>query len=106
MKVDIEGWESHFLSGGAEQLALPEAPPLLIEFNADAAESAGSSVDQMRGQLVDFGYKLYRLGTSDYPLEPICDTGSIGRSLNVIALKDPEVAVRRLQNTEPSNFLR
>lgn len=41
IKVDIEGWEGHFLCGAATDLASRGAPHLLIEFNDDAAKTAG-----------------------------------------------------------------
>jgi len=43
MKIDVEGWENHVLSGGTETFSLPDAPVLQVEFTDQAAQLAGSS---------------------------------------------------------------
>ncbi len=105
IKVDIEGWESQFLAGGAGSLAAPDAPVILMEWNDEAARTAGSSVAQVRSQLQNLGYVVYyfdpegdlRLLNPSDPLKP---------SQNVIALKDFPHVQERLRTSPPCPWMR
>jgi FkbM family methyltransferase len=59
IKIDVEGWESHVLSGGYEMLSRTDAPVLQVEFTDQASQSAGTSCQALYHQLEDFGYRMY-----------------------------------------------
>lgn len=60
VKIDVEGWESRVLRG-AESTLTAHHPDLLVEFNAAACTAAGTSTAALYAQLVELGYRLYRL---------------------------------------------
>jgi FkbM family methyltransferase len=104
VKVDIEGWEGHFLAGGAGELSRPDAPSMLIELNNVAAEAAGSSVDLLRHQLKALGYALYRIGSEGLSRQ-LGDCETISGSENVLAVKNLEMVLGRLAGGR-SNWMR
>jgi FkbM family methyltransferase len=56
IKVDIEGWEGHFLRGAREVLRT-QRPPLFIELNREMLARAGDDADQVFADLAAFGYR-------------------------------------------------
>lgn len=60
VKIDVEGWESHVLSGGAAALSRADAPVLQVEFTEQAALSAGSSCEELYHLLEELGYRMFR----------------------------------------------
>lgn len=59
IKVDVEGWETRVLRGGAETLSRDDAPVLQVEFSDQAAAAAGSSCQELYRCLEGMGYRLY-----------------------------------------------
>lgn len=102
MKVDIEGWESYFLSGARESLNVSEAPVILIELNEEAARASESSVAQVKGQLQDLGYTLYCLAPDGFPLS----ISEVPIMNNVVAVKNIEAVSIRLAERPAHTALR
>ena len=89
MKIDIEGWEGHFLSGAALELSAPTAPDLLIEFNDKAAQAAGLTGAQVYRMLEGFGYQMFHYEGSSNSLIPESLRPRYDY-LNLVATKRPE----------------
>jgi FkbM family methyltransferase len=98
MKIDVEGWETHVLSGGLETFSSPDAPVLQIEFTDMASQSAGTSCQALYHQLEGLGYQmfLYQSQSKRIIPDPIRDRYPY---CNLIAAKDPEVVNNRLNGT-------
>ena len=98
IKIDVEGWEKHVISGAREALSRPDAPTLQVEFSDRASQSAGSSCYEIFQLLVDLGYKMFSYDAHKGRLLP-----ELIRSdywyLNLIASKHPEFIGKRLQET-------
>jgi FkbM family methyltransferase len=89
MKIDVEGWESHVLSGGSECFGRKDAPVLQIEFTDEASQSAGTTCQALYHQLEGFGYRLYIYEEKSKQLIP--DPVRTGYPyLNLFAVKNPE----------------
>ena len=78
IKIDVEGAESHVISG-IEHL-LPDFSPMteiVIELNRDAVLEAGSSLDNIFSLFADHGFSAYELvndySTSSYLKRPAID---------------------------------
>jgi FkbM family methyltransferase len=59
IKIDVEGWEAHVLSGGMDYFSRQDAPLLQVEFNDDALEAAGTSCKELYDLLESFGYQMF-----------------------------------------------
>ena len=57
MKMDVEGWEAHVLSGGRETLARTQH--VLFEINRPALKKAGSSPEELYDLLRNSGFKNF-----------------------------------------------
>ncbi len=65
LKMDVEGAEVTALRGGGRLLAAPRAPLILLEFNPQALEKAGSSVSELRQLLEGHAYRCHALQAYD-----------------------------------------
>jgi len=70
MKIDVEGWENHVLSGGIETLSRQDAPVLQVEFADQASQSAGMSCHELYHQLEDLGYRMYLYDAKSKRISP------------------------------------
>ncbi|OQW97984.1 MAG: hypothetical protein BWK74_05575 [Desulfobacteraceae bacterium A6] len=89
MKIDVEGWESHVLSGGYECFNRKDAPVLQIEFTDEASQSAGTSCQALYHQLEELGYRMFIYETKSQRIIP----DPLRKSypyLNLFAVKHPE----------------
>ena len=59
MKIDVEGWESFVLEGGAQTLLRADAPVLQVEFSDENAQKTGVSCARLYKQLTDLGYEMF-----------------------------------------------
>jgi len=89
MKIDVEGWESHVLSGGCECFGRKDAPVLQIEFTDEASRSAGTSCQSLYRQLEEFGYRMFIYEEKSKRLIPDPIRTSYPY-LNLFAVKNPE----------------
>jgi FkbM family methyltransferase len=91
MKIDVEGWESHVLSGGMAFFSRTDAPILQIEFTDKAAQSAGTSCQILYRQLEALGYRMFIYEAKSRKLlpDPMRDSYPY---LNLFAVKHPEEA--------------
>lgn len=89
MKIDVEGWESHVLSGGIETFSRQDAPVLQVEFTDQASQSAGASCQALYRQLEEFGYQMFVYDEISKRIIPDPMRNSYPY-LNLIASKDPE----------------
>ncbi|MBN2438698.1 MAG: FkbM family methyltransferase [Deltaproteobacteria bacterium] len=96
MKIDVEGWESHVLSGGREFFGRPDAPVLQIEFTDEASQSAGTSCEALYRQLEALGYRMfiYEAKTRKLIPDPLRERYPY---LNLFAVKQPEEVQARLE---------
>jgi FkbM family methyltransferase len=95
MKIDVEGWESHVLSGGYETLSRTDAPVLQVEFTEQASQSAGTSCQALYRQLEEFGYHMYIYDEKYKRIIPDSIRDSYPY-LNLFAIKHPEEINQRL----------
>ncbi len=95
IKLDVEGWETHLLSGACHFLSRNDAPLLQVEFTDEAARSAGSSAKALYRTLEALGYRMYTFDPKKRKLcpDPIRDTYIY---LNLFAAKDATSAEIRL----------
>ncbi|RPH52470.1 MAG: FkbM family methyltransferase [Desulfobacteraceae bacterium] len=89
MKIDVEGWESHVLSGGCECFGRKDAPVLQIEFTDEASQSAGTSCQSLYRQLEGLGYSMFIYEAKSKRLIPDPIRNSYPY-LNLFAAKYPE----------------
>jgi FkbM family methyltransferase len=83
VKVDIEGCEERFITGGSKTFSRFK-PLLLIELNPAALKGFGSSADSLVSRLREFGYQLFALGWSG--LSPLGRMPQGGEYYNVVGL--------------------
>jgi len=100
MKIDVEGWESQVLAGGATTLARPDAPTLLIEFTDDAALRAGTTCASLYAQLVGLGYRMFTYNPQRRCLVPDPLRASYPY-VNLVAAKVPAAVEARLLAARP-----
>jgi FkbM family methyltransferase len=102
MKIDVEGWETHLLSGGFETLSRQDAPVLQVEFSDEAAQAAGSSCVRLYHLLENLGFQMFIYDAKLRTLihDPIRANYSY---LNLIAAKEPQKIFDRL-NRAPVRF--
>ncbi len=97
VKIDVEGWESHVLSGGVGTFSRPDAPVLQVEFTEENARQAGTSCRNLYEQLVGLGYTLFTYDKQSNSL-----IRSVVRDYyvysNLIACKNQEYITTRLRN--------
>lgn len=96
MKIDVEGWEGHVLSGGCESFSRNDAPILQIELTDKACQSAGTSCHTLYRQLEEFGYKMfvYEEKTRRIVPDPLRDSYPC---VNLLATKDQDEINSRLK---------
>ena len=95
MKIDVEGWESYVLQGGAKSLGGPDAPLLQVEFTEDAAKAAGCSCQALYRMLSELGFEMFTFDASSNALapDPMRDRYPY---VNLLATKNPESINARL----------
>jgi hypothetical protein len=64
MKLDIEGWEVRALLGASATIRA-HRPVILCEANRTALERAGSSLQELHGLMVGFGYHMVDFYTGE-----------------------------------------
>ena len=96
IKIDVEGWETPVIIGGAELLSGPNAPVLLVEFADEQAAACGFSTEDLARRLRGLGYALFHLshkGTRLRPeLRPLRFVGT-----NLVATKNLDDVTSRLE---------
>jgi hypothetical protein len=56
IKIDVEGWELHVIQGAQKLLLCDNAPILQVEFNQNAARSAGYDCQTLYKTVQEMGY--------------------------------------------------
>jgi len=104
MKIDVEGWEIHILSGGKETFSREDAPLLQVEFTDAAAASAGSSCEELYHMLEHLGYRMfvYDFRRMELIYDPLRESYPY---VNLIATKRPQEASLRLRKGSPWRWL-
>lgn len=97
IKIDVEGWESHVLSGGIETLSRQDAPVLQVEFTDEASQAAGTSCQALYRQLAGLGYQMFVYDEKSNQIipDPIRESYPY---VNLLAVKHPEDIHSRLNN--------
>jgi hypothetical protein len=113
MKIDVEGWESHVLSGGIGTFKRQDAPVLQVEFTGQTGQSAGTSCQELYRQLEQLGYQMFTYDPKYKKIVPdrIRDSYSTinllasknaneinSRSINLLASKNANEINSRLRN--------
>jgi hypothetical protein len=103
MKIDVEGWESHVLSGGLETLSRTDAPVLQVEFTDEASQFAGTSCQELYYQLRDLGYRMYFYDGKSKQIipDPIRESYPY---VNLLAVKNPDEIHSRLSKRKKYHF--
>ena len=71
IKVDIEGWEPHFLRGAAATLARFR-PVVMIEVAQPALERAGAAPEEIFAALAPLDYRIFKTREHDaYRMQPV-----------------------------------
>jgi len=70
MKLDVEGWENRVLDGAEGMLSKEGAPLLQVEFADAAANSAGSSCQDLYRHLEQLGYRVCKYDVEKNRLLP------------------------------------
>lgn len=71
IKVDIEGWEAHFLRGAREAIARFR-PSLLLEVVEPTLKRAGSTAVEVFNELLPLGYVAFETSEhTDYRMRPV-----------------------------------
>lgn len=98
MKIDVEGWETYVVEGGARTLARDDAPILQVEFNDQSALPAGTSGQRLYRTLGALGYQMsvYDAKAQTLTPHPVQDSYPW---LNLIAAKRPSHVIARLRGT-------
>ena len=97
MKIDVEGWETHVLTGGINLLTSPEAPVLQIEFTDKVSMPAGITCQKLYHQVVELGYQVCIFDYKNLKLQNDLPRKEYP-NLNLYAVKNIEEANQRLQN--------
>ncbi|RPI74447.1 MAG: FkbM family methyltransferase [Desulfobacteraceae bacterium] len=97
MKIDVEGWETRVLKGGASFFQHADAPLLQVEFTDEASIAADSSCRRLYHLLEEFGYKIFRYDhrRRDIIPDPLREHYPY---VNLIATKKPEEAFARIRS--------
>jgi FkbM family methyltransferase len=96
MKIDVEGWETHVLSGGVKALSREDAPILQVEFSDATCRCAGSSCERLYHILEELGYQMFLYDPTSRELffDPLRKQYEY---VNLIAIKRPEQVMSRLR---------
>src|SRR5262245_8760310 len=105
MKIDVEGWETYVVEGGARTLGREDAPILQIEFNDQSALPAGVSGRKLYDALEALGYKMFSYDPRERTLIPEPPRDSYPW-MNLIAAKRPWRAIARLRGDAGGRKLR
>jgi FkbM family methyltransferase len=99
MKIDVEGWETQSLDGGARTLSRDDAPILQVEFCDRAAATSGSSCRELYRALESLGYKMFIYDAKNRTIvpDPLRDSYWV---VNLIAAKRPDYVMARLRGGE------
>ena len=95
MKIDVEGWETHVLSGGINTLAGLKAPVLQIEFTDKVTMPAGITCQSLYQQTSSLGYQLCIYDNKTGQLRPDPPRNEYP-NLNLYAVKNLEMVNQRL----------
>lgn len=93
VKIDVEGWETHVLRGGADLLASQNAPTLIVEFCEKALKGSGSSCRELYDILKSYGYRLYLIQGYTGALSPL-DHFEVFEYANILATKKRRTSAR------------
>lgn len=89
MKIDVEGAELHVLRGAESLLQRPDAPALIVEFNANNFASMGYGVPDIREKLRSLGYRLYVFEPETLALSEEPSDARYRKMVNIVAVKEP-----------------
>jgi hypothetical protein len=95
LKIDVEGFETHVLSGASITLACNSLKEIIIELNG-SGEKYGYDEKKLHEKLLDNGYQPHRYNPFERELTPI---GSFG-SHNTIYIKDIDFVRERVKTAE------
>jgi FkbM family methyltransferase len=96
MKIDVEGWETRVLAGGARTFHRPDAPVLQVEFTDYAAHAAGVSCEVLYESLREMGYNVCSYQPQLRRIVPDCLRKEYPY-VNLIAAKDVDIVNNRLE---------
>jgi FkbM family methyltransferase len=100
LKIDVEGFESMVLKGGARVLGDTGLKAIIIELNA-SGRRYGFDDRAIDAQLRDLGFKSFAYNPWTRALSPAASTGS----QNTIYIRDLEFVERRLKAAKPFRVL-
>jgi FkbM family methyltransferase len=95
LKIDVEGFETHVLSGASSTLARNKLKAIIIELNG-SGEKYGYDEKKLHERLLENGYQPYRYNPFERELTPIETFGSH----NTIYIKDIDFVRERVRTAE------
>jgi FkbM family methyltransferase len=95
LKIDVEGFETHVLSGASGTLARNKLKAIIIELNG-SGEKYGYDEKKLHERLLENGYQPYRYNPFERELTPIETFGSH----NTIYIKDIDFVRERVRTAE------
>jgi len=95
VKIDVEGWESNVLAGGAGLLGGPSGPDLLVEFTEQNCVAAGTSGHSLFLSIERLGYQLFHFD-SDLTMRAATDQDDFSYC-NLFCTKNSAAAMTRIR---------
>ena len=95
LKIDVEGFETHVLSGASNTLARNKLKAVIIELNG-SGEKYGYDERKLHEQLLDNDYRPYHYNPFERDLKPIESFGTH----NTIYIKDIDFVRERVRTAE------
>jgi hypothetical protein len=95
LKIDVEGFETHVLSGASSTLARHKLKAIIIELNG-SGEKYGYDERKLHEKLMENDYRPFRYNPFERELTPIENFGSH----NTIYIKDIDFVRDRVRTAE------
>lgn len=94
IKIDVEGFETEVIRGGALTFNSPSLMAVLIELNG-SGQRYGFSEKAIHDSFVDRGFSPYRYDPFERSLNPIVDN-CVNKHANTLYIRDEKVVQKRL----------
>lgn len=94
IKIDVEGFETEVIRGGALTFNSPSLMAVLIELNG-SGQRYGFSEKAIRDSFIDRGFAPYRYDPFERSLKPLADN-CVNSNANTLYIKDEKVVQKRL----------
>jgi FkbM family methyltransferase len=104
-KVDVEGSELKLFRGAKQTLKRKSVLAFVVEFTEENMRKSGYSALQLTAQLIEYGYRPYKLATETAEMIPFEMNGAIEYE-NILFTYDLAAVLDRLRQRVPENARR